>query len=236
MVVPSLSTPIHRRGFVAAGIAVLSGQRGGAADTGSKTGDGDLNATYLRNAIRLGCSWLTDIAQVKAEKLNGSENNSHQLPHKHWRGAIRTDYRAAERRWDFAGPMWHTGQAIKALVMASRVLEDDQYLGPARVSAEFIGAERNTDRRSRHFGLLYAYENKGEEVSTAGLLETVDGLFALAEATNERKYSDWALDAVFWAARNAYIADGLFRDEFDVRTAQFVAPPWGREKPGRPLL
>ena len=228
-------TQIRRRGFLCSGASALGWLRLTAGDTASKTTDGDLNATYLRNAIRLGCGWLTDVAQVKTEKLNG-ENNSHQLPHKHWRGAMRGDYRAAERKWDFSGPVWHTGQAIKALVMASKVLEDDQYLAPAKLAAEFIGAERNTDRRSKNSGLIYAYEYKADEVNTAALLETLDGLFALAEATGERKYSDWALDGAFWAARNAYHGDGLFRDAFDVRSAQFVAPPWGSEKPGRPLV
>jgi hypothetical protein len=227
---------IHRRGFLLAGASAIGWLRPAAGDTAAKTADGDLNATYLRNAIRLGCGWLTDVAQIKTEKLNGNETNSRQLPHKHWRGAMRGDYRAADRKWDMAGPMWHTGQAIKALVMAGKVLEDDQYLAPARVSAEFIGMERSTDRRSRNFGMLYAYEYKADEVNTAGVLESLDGLFALAEATGDRKYSDWALDAAFWAARNAYHADGLFRDAFDLKTAQFVAPPWGRDKSGRPLV
>lgn len=231
-----ISTRMDRRGFLFAGASALVPLRSRAADPPSKTADGDLNATYLRNAIRLGCGWLMDVAQVKTEKLNGNESNSRQLPHKHWRGAMRGDYRAADRKWDFSAPMWHTGQAIKALVMASRVLEDDQYLAAARISAEFIGAERNTDRRSKNFGVLYAYEYKGDEANTAAAFETLDGLFALAEATGDRKYSDWALDAAFWAARNAYQADGLFRDAFDVKTGQFVAPPWGSEKPGRPLV
>src|SRR5690348_11429757 len=30
-----------------------------------------VNFTQLRNAVRLGCSWLTDVAQVKADRLNG---------------------------------------------------------------------------------------------------------------------------------------------------------------------
>ena len=52
--------------------------------------------------------------------------------HKHWKGALRDDYRTADRKWDFSAPMWHTGQAIKALVLASRALEDDQYVVGAR--------------------------------------------------------------------------------------------------------
>ncbi len=51
------------------------------------------------------------------------------------------------------------------------------------------------------------------------MLETVEGLFALADATGDRKYAEWGLDATFWASRNAYLSDGLFRDAFDVKTA-----------------
>jgi hypothetical protein len=233
-----LSTTLlpSRRGFLSVGAAAIGVLQSRAADAPPQAAGGELNPTYLRNAIRLGCGWITDVAQMKAEKTNGTETNSHQLAHKHWRGALRSDYRTADRKWDFSSPMSHTGQAIKALVMSSRVLEDEQYVAAARISAEFIGAERNADRRSKNFGLIYAYEYKADEVNTSALFESLDGLFFLAEATNDRKYSDWAMDAAFWAARNAYIGEGLFRDAFDVKTGQFVAAPWQSEKPGRPLL
>lgn len=228
--IPTTLLP-SRRGFLrlgpAAGLLQLR-----AADPAPRSLDGELNATWLRNVIRMGCAWLTDIAQVKQDRLNG-ENNSRQLLHKHWKGAIRSEYRTAEHKWDFSSPMWHTGQAIKALVMASKALEDDQYVAAARFSAEFIGAERNGDRRSKNYGLLYAYDTKGDEVGTAAVLETVDGLFALAEASGDRKYAEWGLDAAFWAARNAYAGEGLFRDAFDVKTGQFL--PAG-DKSGHPLV
>jgi uncharacterized protein YyaL (SSP411 family) len=226
---PSLS----RRGLLAAAAGAI-GLSAPPAET-AKSGEGDLNPTYLRNAIRLACGWITDVAQMRADRLNGTEGNSRQLAHKHWRGALRGEYRTAERKWDFSCPMSHTGQALKALVMASRAIEDEQYVAAARAAAEFIGAERNTDRRSKNFGLIYAYQYKAEEVSTEALLETVDGLFALAEASGDHKYSEWGLDAAFWVVRNAYVNEGLFRDAFDVKTGQFVAP-WQSDKPGRPML
>jgi hypothetical protein len=223
-----------RRGFLCAGASAAALLQSRAADTAPRSADADLNATWLRNAIRQACGWLTDIAQVKADRLNG-ESNSRQLMHKHWKGAIRSDYRAAERKWDFSAPLWHTGQAIKALTMASKVMEDDQYLAAARFSAEFIGAERNADRRGKNYGLLYAYDLKGDEVSTAGVVQTIDGLFALAEASGDHKYAEWGLDAAFWVARNAYVADGLFRDACDAKTGQFPASGQG-ENAGRPLV
>src|ERR1051326_7877346 len=122
-----------------AGATALGWLRSKAADTPPKSADGELNPTYLRNAVRLGCSWLTDVAQIKADKLNGTETNSHQFLHKHWKGALRGEYKTADRKWDFSCPMSHTGQTVKALVMASRTIEDEQYLAGARLAAEFIG-------------------------------------------------------------------------------------------------
>ena len=225
-----------RRGFLWSGASAAAAMelwpRLRAADPPS---EGELNATWLRNSIRLACGWITEVAQIRADKLAG-ENNSRSLMHHHWRGALRGEYRSADRKWDFASPMAHTGQAIKALVMASKVLEDEQPLGGARAGAEFIGAERNGDRRSKNYGLLYAYEFKGDEVDTSALLEAVEGLFTLADAAGDRKYAEWGLDAAFWVARNAYIGEGLVRDAFDVKTAQFVAAPWQSDKAGRPLV
>ena len=223
-----------RRNFLRAGVSTAAlrlAPRARAADAS----DGELNATWLRNAIRLSCGWITEIAQLKPDRLGG-ESNSRSLGHKHWRGALRGEYRPADHKWDFVSPMAHTGQAIKALVMASKALEDEQPLAGARLGAEFIGAERNADRRGKNYGVLYAYEFKAEEVNTAAMLDAVDGLFTLADATGERKYAEWGLDAAFWAARNAYIGDGLMRDAFDVKTGQFVTAPWQSDKPGRPLV
>ena len=42
----------------------------------------------LVEALRLGCEWLTDIAQVKTERLTiESDTKGHR--HRYWRGAIR---------------------------------------------------------------------------------------------------------------------------------------------------
>ena len=225
-----------RRRFLYAGASAVSWLRARAADSTSPASDGDLNPTWLRTAIRLACGWITDIAQIKFDHLATTDNNSRQLLHKHWKGAIRGEYHPGDHKWDFASPMAHSAQAIKALVMAAKVLEDDQSLSSARLAADFIGAERITEKRSKNYGLLYAFEFKSDEVNTSAILETSEGLFALTDATGDHKYTEWALDAAFWVARNAYISDGLFRDAFDVKTAQFVAAPWPSDRPGRPLV
>jgi hypothetical protein len=219
-----------RRAFLSQAAASLA-----LARPGDDSATATPNPTLLRNALRLACTWLTDVAQIKSDKLT-SENNSRQLMHKHWRGAMRGEYRAADRKWDFSCPVWHTGQAIKALVQASRVMEDDSLVHAAKFSAEFMAAERISERRNKNFGLIFGFEDNRDEVNISAVLECVDGLFVLSDVAGDRHYSDWALDAAFWVARNAYLADGLFRDAFDVKNGKFVAAPWQSDKPGRPLI
>jgi hypothetical protein len=218
--------PTTRRGFLATAASGLAA----AADDGRISG-----SAALRTAIAAGCAWMTDVAQMRSDALSG-EHNSHKLQHKHWKGALRGEYSAATRQWDFFCPVWHTGQAIKALVLASKALGRPALLDAARFSAEFIGAERVSDRSHPHYGLIFGFEDRGDQVNTSAVLECVDGLWLLSEATGEARYAEWARSAVDWAARNAYIGGGLCRDAFEVRTWRYVPPPWKTDKPGRPLI
>ncbi|MCE5309091.1 MAG: hypothetical protein LLG20_15740 [Acidobacteriales bacterium] len=193
-----------------------------------------VNASRLRTAIREGCAWITDVAQMKSDTLRG-ESNSNDLRHRHWKGAMRGEYRAATRQWDFFCPTWHTGQAIKALVLAAKALNQPGLLDAARFSAGFIEAERIADKAHPHYGLIFGFEDRGDQVNTSALLECVDGLWLLSDATGDNRYGEWALAATSWVARNAYIGGGLVRDAFNVTTWRFVAPPWETDKPGRPL-
>jgi len=210
-----------------------------AAVPGAAAGDGggidSLRSEKLRASLRLACAWVTDVAQMKSDSL-GEERNSRRLQHHHWKGALRGEYSAARRQWSFFCPIWHTGQAIKALVQASRALGDKSLLDAAVFSAGFIGAERVADRDDPDFGLILGFEDKGDQVNTSAVLESLDGLFTLADATGDKRYAEWALDAVAWVARKAWLGDGLFRDAYDVKARTYVAPPWGGDKPGRPLL
>ena len=206
-----------------------------ASAAGLAVAAGDVNRSALRQAVANGCGWITGVAQMKSDTLSG-ERNSHNLHHKHWRGALRGEYSAATREWDFFCPVWHTGQAIKALVMASRALERPALLDAARFSAEFIGAERVSDREHPHYGLIFGYEDRGNQVNTSAVLECVDGLWLLAEATGDTRYAEWARSAADWVARNAYFGGGLCRDAFEVETWRYVAPPWKTDQPGRPLI
>jgi len=193
-----------------------------------------LDRAALSRSVTAACNWITAVAQMKTDTLTG-EHNTHKLEHQHWRGALRGEYHASTRQWDFFCPVWHTGQAIKALVLASQALSRPDLLEAARLSAEFIGVERVADRSSPHYGLIYGFEDFGDKASTSAVLESVDGLWLLADATGDRRYAEWANAAAAWEARYSYLGDGLFRDQFDVKTWRHVPPPADAEKPGRPL-
>ena len=200
--------------------------------TGARSQQLDRDA--LRHAASLACGWITDVAQMKTDALTG-ERNSHNLQHHHWRGALRGEYRVSTCQWDFFCPVWHTGQGIKALVWAAEALGRPDLLDAARLSAEFIGAERVSDPSSPHYGLIYGFEDFGDKASTSAVLESVDGLWLLADATGDKRYAEWASAAADWEARNSYLGDGLLHDQFDVKNWCPLPLPSDADKPGRPL-
>lgn len=193
-----------------------------------------LDRAVLTRALNSACDWMTGVAQMKADALSG-EQNSHQLEHHHWRGALRGEYRASTRQWDFFCPVWHTGQAIKSLVWAAQAFNRPGLLDSARLAAEFIGRERIADQSSPHYGLVFGFEDFGDKSSTSAVLESLDGLWLLADATGDARYAEWANAAAAWEARNSYLGDGLFRDQFDVKSWRYLPPNAGANKPGRPL-
>jgi hypothetical protein len=186
----------------------------------------------MRDALEMACRWLTDIAQVRSEKLS-VEKNSVGHGHGNWRGAIRGEYRVATREWDFFCPIWHTGQAVAALVAAHRVFGNDRLVEAASLGAEFVGRERVSDSGHPHYGLIFATEDRGDVVNTSAILECCDGLIALSEYLDEPKYWDWVAQAAGWVAANAYLGQGLFRDAFSLSDWGFTDLFPG---PGRPLI
>jgi hypothetical protein len=203
-----------------------------AASTGKA--EQQLNRAALASAVSAACDWITGVAQVKMDSLS-REHNSHKLEHRHWRGALRGEYRASTHQWDFFCPVWHTGQAVKALVWAAQALNRPDLLDAARLSAGFIGADRITDQSSPHYGLIFAFEDFGDKVSTSAVLESLDGLFLLSDATGDGRYAELAQSSVAYEARHSYLGDGLFRDRFDVKNLTPVPLPADADKPGRPL-
>ena len=197
-----------------------------------------VNVDGLRSSLRLACSWIADVAQMKSDKLT-TEKNPHALPYQHWKGAIRGEYNAALRQWSFFAPVWHTGQAIKALVFASQILRDPSLLESAELGAEFIGEARIIDAKNKNHGLIWGAEGVVHGVNTSCVLECLDGLMVLAKATGKAQYWTWVEEAVKWVAHNAYMGRGVFRDDYSVKRSLWINPPgdsWFPPMHGRPLL
>jgi len=200
-------------------------------------GDLGLEEDKVLKSMVLAAKWLAEIAQVKTESLT-VEKNPGRLLHKYWKGAIRGEYRVAEKTWSFFCPIWHTGQAVKALVLAYHVTGIEEFLESAILGAEFILHERVSDPNDPDYGLIFGYEDLGYAVNTSAILECLDGLIYLSKATSDKTYWDAVIDALEWLSKKAYInGTGIFRDVYNPSTRSFIKAPWYREGlEGRPLL
>ncbi|MEI6915250.1 MAG: hypothetical protein WCL39_08985 [Armatimonadota bacterium] len=191
----------------------------------------------LTTALEQACHWIGDVAQIKTDALT-FESNVRGYDYGSWRGAIRGEYSVASREWDFFGPIWHTGQAVKALCMASQFVDPGYCTRAAREGAQFILS--NQIKSGEDEGCILAYEDVGDKINLSAVLECVDGLFHLSEMTGEQNYAQCAVRALDWVARTAYIpGQGKIRDQYDPKTHQFSVPEHGYTKdgtPGRPLL
>ncbi len=191
----------------------------------------------LLTASEQACHWIGDIAQIKTDTLE-FESNVRCYDYESWRGAIRGEYSVAAREWDFFGPVWHTGQAVKAMCMASKFVDSAYCIEVAKEAAHFI--LRNQIKSGEDEGCILAYEDVGDKINISAVLECVDGLFYLSDTTGDRTYEECGISAVDWIARKAYISgQGKIYDSYDPVTRQFSVPRYGYTKdgtPGRPLL
>lgn len=184
--------------------------------------EGNIGRDNLINSMMLACRWIIDKAQVKNEQLK-QENNSLNYPHKNWRGSIRGEYSTATKVWDFFCPIWHTGQAVKALVAAYTVVGDEELLSSAKMAADFLMNEQIKEKSDDDYGLILGYEDSCEFVNTSAILECVDGLFDIGQCTGEGKYTEAALDAISWVCKKAYLkGQGLFLDKYHTGRKKYI--------------
>ncbi len=185
----------------------------------------------LKTRIESAVSWLVDIAQIKDARAWGVR--SARMPYTFWNGAIRGEYKAADKTWDCYCPIWHTGQAIKSLVMASDALNRPELLEDAKFSAEFI--MRNRIDQGIDAGLILAFEDHPDKVNVSAILESLDGLLHLSQATGDSTYQDAALTAAKWVKERSFCPGrGIFNDIYDPQARQFLFGVSASQ--GRPLL
>ncbi len=197
-----------------------------------------MNRAELIESIKLACDWLADIAQVKTDKLT-IENNEKGFKYDSWKGAIRGEYNCGKKQWGFFCPVWHTGQAVKALVKAYKLTGEEKYLQSAKLGAAFITNAQIYDKSNPDFGLILAFEDHADKVNTSAILECLDGLIHLAELEGDEQLWKRIISAGEFVANRAYNPQlGLFRDLYDPQTRKYIPNAFRTkdEKDGRPLI
>ena len=185
----------------------------------------------LKSQIELAAQWLVQVATIRDNTPCGEKGKS--FGYSDWRGALRGEYKAADKIWDVFCPYWHTGQGIKALVMAADVLNDKTILEHAEFNAGFL--LNNQIKSGDDKGLFPAFEDRFDLVNTSAILETLDGLFMLSDATGDLIYRNAALEAADWVSRKAWQPDlGKFFDYYQIISSKFVFGLPGAQN--RPLL
>ncbi|HWL51668.1 MAG TPA: hypothetical protein VNQ90_04490 [Chthoniobacteraceae bacterium] len=193
----------------------------------------------LAQSARMAARWLVETAQVREPSLTTERHAG--FAYDDWKGAIRGEYRAATRGWSFFCPYWHTGQAVKALLMLEAQDRRGEWMQAARLGGDFLLRCRIAEPGHPDFGLPLAFEDIPHAVNTSAILEGVDGLFHLADATGQACYEEAAIEALYWVARHAYLdGQGLFHDFYDPGQRRFIAlseyRPTNRREQPRPLL
>ncbi len=162
----------------------------------------------LNRALR-GCDWLTDISQV-LDKADSSY------------GAMKGEYDTKNRKWNFYGPFWHTGQAVRTLILAYNMTGKQKYLNHAILGGEYMIRYQTMDKEDKKFyGFIHRKESK--EANTASQVEGFMALYDLYKVTKDVKWLERFHLAVDWVAKNLYLkGEGLFyngysaiKDELD---------------------
>lgn len=199
-----------------------------------------LEREQIIDSIRRACDWIADVAQTKTDGLPEDTVNRKNFDYRSWKGAIRGEYSVAEKTWWYFCPVWHTGQAIKALVMATDVLEDEEYLRAAQMGADFILANQIWDKLNPDHGLILAFEDIPDKVNTSAILECMHGMMLLADRIGSPEIWDRMIGAGNFLLKKMYLPEkGLFQDVYDPAKHQPFLPNPFRSKNGiggRPLI
>ena len=192
------------------------------------------------NSVRMACDWLMDMAQVQTDYLPPDTEDLNGFGYASWKGSIRGEYSVAEKKWGYFCPIWHTGQAVKSLVLAAEFLNDDKYMQAAKMGADFIYANQVWDASSPDHGLILAFEDIPDKVNTSAIMECMDGLMLLADKLESQEMWDQLIAAGHFIVDKMYMPDaGLFRDVYDPNTHSVLLPnPYLTKNDigGRPLI
>lgn len=187
-----------------------------------------------RQIIADGAHWLAHIARIQSPA--DTFEDPFDYPVVGYLGAVRTEYDTRRKVWYLNGPVWHTGQAIRAVLIAYRRTGDTALLDAARAMAEYVARNMVDAPGHPNDGLLLAYEGDNVAVNNQVLFETLPGLLDLAEVTGEPKWVNIARRAADFVIGGGFLADeGLIVDHYHVAESRFVSDP-DNPHPGRIML
>lgn len=173
-------------------------------------------------SMQMAADWLVGPAMNREDEPVGKYGKL--MPLLRWRGAVRGEYRVAEREWDSFCPIWHTGQAAKALSLAAVTLKRADLKEAATTAAGFVADNRTST------GALLAFEDHPDKINTSAILEALDGLFAVKE------YQETAVKILYWTKERLWNPEqGLFYGLYDP-VAEKVLPEKMLAGRARPLL
>ncbi len=185
-------------------------------------------------AIERGADWLANVAQLRSRE-QVFEDPKH-YPHVDYTGAMRTEYDTRTQIWSMNGPAFHTGQAIRALLVAARRLTDDRYVDSAKLGAEFLLRERITEEDHPHRGLLLSLEQNHDEVNIQVTFEALSGLIDLYDRTGDRRYLAVVQENANLLVDHAYLPDErLMKDHYSLGRRGFIGD-CENDLPGRAMV
>jgi Beta-L-arabinofuranosidase, GH127 len=132
-------------------------------------------------------------------------------------GRARGDYVWKKGIWSEYEALWHTGQAIEALLAAYAVTGDPKLLKSARTAGDWwISQEFKSGPLKGMVNAAHG-DRLGRLINFTTVSNGSQGLFSLSRATGDLKYADTATRAIIWLARKTKVPgdQGLYYNMID---------------------
>ena len=179
----------------------------------------------VKQLLQDAAHWLAETARIRGPGDPFVDARSYPVPLGGYVGAVRNEYDTRTNEWSLNGPVWHTGQAIRAVLIAYRHDGDASLLDAACAMGEYVVRNIVSDPSDSNNGLLLAYEGDNVTVNNQTAFETLPGLFDLAEITGEQDWVGHARRAADFALKGFNTSEGLLADHFHVDERRFIIDP-----------
>lgn len=149
---------------------------------------------------------------------------------------MRTEYDTTTRTWAINGPVFHTGQAIRSLLVAHKRTGNPRYRQAALTGGEFLLRETIDEHHHPQQGLLKSLEQNDDEINVQVTIEALAGLLDLFEVTGDDRYLKVCRESADILIRDAYLPEErLMLDHYSLRQRRFIHDP-DNDVPGRAMV